>query len=208
MEARTHARRSQLARLFVLLSALVALAFGGSGCANYDELVEKDQKAAQKWADVEATLQRRYDLVPNLVETAKASAKFEKETLEAVTKARADATAIKMDASALTDPEKMKQFVEAQGQLKGALSRLLVAAEKYPDLKASEAFKGLQVQLEGTENRILRAREEYNKAVAEYNTALGKVKGQVVNKATGMPFKPREYFKMEAAAQAAPKVSF
>ncbi len=198
-------RRSLLQLLFL---ALLAFALPLVGCANYDELVEKDQKAAQKWADVEATLQRRSDLIPNLVETVKASAKFEKETLEAVTKARADATAIKMDAAALTDPAKMKQFVEAQAQLKGALSRLLVASEKYPELKSSEAFKGLSVQLEGTENRILRAREEYNKAVAEYNTALGKVRGQVVNKATGQPFKPREYYKMDAAAAANPKVSF
>ncbi len=192
--------------LFLLLLAMLALF--APGCANYDELVEKDQKAAQKWSDVEATLQRRADLIPNLVETAKASAKFEKETLEAVTKARADATAIKMDAAALTDPAKMKAFVEAQGQLKGALGKLLVASEKYPELKANENFKGLQVQLEGTENRILRAREEYNKAVAEYNTALGKVRGQAVNKATGMPFKPREFFHMEASAAVAPKVSF
>ena len=198
-------RRSLIQFLFL---ALLAFALPLVGCANYDELVEKDQKAAQKWADVEATLQRRYDLIPNLVETVKASAKFEKETLEAVTKARADATAIKMDAAALTDPDKMKQFVEAQSQLKGALSRLLVASEKYPDLKASEGFKGLQAQLEGTENRILRAREEYNKAVAEYNTALGKVRGQAINKATGHPFKPREYYKMETAAAATPKVSF
>ena len=195
-------------RRSLLLMLLALLALFAPSCANYDELVEKDQKAAQKWSDVEATLQRRADLIPNLVETAKASAKFEKETLEAVTKARADATAIKMDAAALTDPAKMKAFVEAQGQLKGALGRLLVAAEKYPELKANEGFKGLQVQLEGTENRILRAREEYNKAVAEYNTALGKVRGQAVNKVTGTPFKPREFFHMEASAAAAPKVSF
>ena len=201
----THRRSFQL--LLLAMLALFAPLFV-PGCANYDELVEKDQKAAQKWSDVEATLQRRADLIPNLVETAKASAKFEKETLEAVTKARADATAIKMDAAALTDPAKMKAFVEAQGQLKGALGKLLVASEKYPELKANENFKGLQVQLEGTENRILRAREEYNKAVAEYNTALGKVRGQAINKATGHPFKPREFFHMEASAAVAPKVSF
>lgn len=193
---------STIMRLLVLAFAALCLAVG---CGNYDELVEKDQVAAQKWADVEATLQRRYDLVPNLVETARASAKFEKETLEAVTKARAEATSIKAD---VTDPEAMKRFNEAQGQLKSSLSRLLVVAEQYPELKSQDNFKNLMVQLEGSENRILRAREEYNRSAGAYNAALGKIRGKAVNKVTGEPFKPREYFKMEAAAAAAPKVSF
>lgn len=201
-------RRSLLAKLVFLLSALV-VAFGLSGvvgCNNYDQLVEADQNAARKWSDLEATLQRRYDLIPNLVETVKANAKFEKETLEAVTKARAEATQVKVD---VTDPESMKKFNEANGALNSSLSRLLVASEKYPELKANESFKNLQVQLEGTENRILRAREEYNKAAADYNASLMKIRGQAVNKLTGKPFKPREYYKAEVAATgAAPKVSF
>jgi LemA protein len=196
----TYARRPALfALFFVLLSLLLP------GCGHYDELVQKDQVAAQKWADVEATLQRRYDLIPNIVETVKANAKFEKETLEAVSKARAEATQLKVD---VTDPESMKKFNETQSQLKGSLSRLLVQAENYPALKANESYRNLQVQLEGTENRILRAREEYNKAAGDYNATLGKISGQAVNKATGMPFKPREFFKMDAGAAAAPKVSF
>jgi len=196
----TYARRPALfALFFVLLSLLLP------GCGHYDELVQKDQVAAQKWADVEATLQRRYDLIPNIVETVKANAKFEKDTLEAVSKARAEATQLKVD---VTDPESMKKFNETQSQLKGSLSRLLVQAENYPALKANESFRNLQVQLEGTENRILRAREEYNKAAGDYNATLGKISGQAVNKATGMPFKPREFFKMDAGAAAAPKVSF
>jgi LemA protein len=196
------ARRPTLYALFLILLSFV---LPGSGCSNYDDLVQRDQYAAQKWADVEATLQRRYDLIPNLVETVKAEANFEKTTLEAITKARAEATQLKVD---VTDPESMKKFNEVQSQLKGSLSRLLVQAENYPNLKSSEGFRNLQVQLEGTENRVLRAREEYNKAAGDYNAELGKVRGKVVNKVTGQPFKPREFFKMEAAASAAPKVSF
>lgn len=195
-----HPRRSLL--LFLLTFALGWLL---PACSRYDELVDKDQLAAQKWANVEASLQRRYDLVPNLVETVKASSKFEKDTLEAVTKARAEATQLKVDVS---DPESMKKFNEVQSQLQGSVSRLLVSAEKYPDLKASQGFRDLQVQIEGTENRILRAREEYNRAASDYNGALAKVRGMAVNKVTGMPFKPRELFRMDAAAAAAPKVSF
>jgi LemA protein len=194
-------RRFSLSLLLISLFAL----FGLWSCSNYDELVTKDQVAATKWADVEATLQRRYDLIPNLVETVKAEAKFEKETLEALSKARAEATQMKVD---VTDPESMKKFNEVQSQLKGSLSRLLVQAENYPNLKANEGYKNLMIQLEGSENRILRAREEYNKAAGEYNAELGKIRGKVVNKVTGAPFKPREFFKMEAAASAAPKVSF
>jgi LemA protein len=190
--------------LYALFLTLIALFLPLAGCSNYDELVEKDQIAGSKWADVEATLQRRYDLIPNLVETVKANAKFEKDTLEAISKARAEATQMKVD---VTDPESMKKFNEVQGQLKGSLSRLLVQAENYPELKANEGFKNLMVQLEGTENRILRAREEYNKSAADYNAQLGKIRGKVVNKVTGAPFKPREFFHMEAAAAAAPKVS-
>ena len=191
--------------LYALFLFLVSFLLPATGCGNYDELVVKDQVAAQKWADVEATLQRRYDLIPNLVATVKAEANFEKSTLEAISKARAEATQLKVD---VTDPESMKKFNEVQSQLKGSLSRLLVQAENYPNLKSNEGFHNLQVQLEGTENRILRSREEYNKAAGEYNAELGKVRGKVVNKVTGQSFKPREFFKMEAGASAAPKVSF
>jgi LemA protein len=199
---------SQVLRRFVLVAvcAFVALLF--TGCQSYDTLVEKDQVCEQKWADVEANLQRRYDLVPNLVATVKGSAKHEEDTLDKVTQARAMASSIKLTADDLTDPEKMKAFEKAQGELKGSLSRLLVVQEKYPDLRANAAFHDLQVQLEGTENRILRAREQYNLAVKDYNAELGKIRGQVVNKATGKPFKARQYFNAAPEALAAPKVSF
>ena len=194
-------------RLLVLLS-LLAVVLGLPSCSKYDELVEKDSVCEQRWADVEAQLQRRYDLIPNLVATVKASAKHEETTLAQVTEARAQATAIKLTADDLTDPAKMAAFQKAQDQLKGALSRLLVTQEAYPDLKANQGFRDLQVQLEGTENRILRSREQYNAAVQEYNATLNKIGGSAVNKVTGKPFKPRVYFQASTEAQAAPKVSF
>jgi LemA protein len=192
--------------VFALL--LPWLAFSLVGCAKYNELVDKDQICQQMWANVEAQVQRRYDLVPNLVATVKGSAAHEEKTLEAVTQARAAATSIKLTADDLEDPAKVAAFQKAQDQLKGALSRLLVTQEAYPDLKANAQFHDLMIQLEGTENRIARAREEYNKAVADYNATLAKIGGQIVNKATGRPFKPRVYFTASEGAEAAPKVTF
>jgi LemA protein len=189
--------------------AAVALVFAAAGCQRYDVLVEKDQVAAQKWADLDAQLQRRFDLVPNLVAVVKGSAKHEQETLARVTEARAQVGKIQLSADDLTDPDKMAAFQKAQAELSGALSRLMVIQEQYPDLKANESFHGLQVQLEGTENRILRAREEYNQAARDYNAELLKIGGQVVNKVTGQPFKPRVYYTASTEAQGgAPKVSF
>ena len=192
----------------LFLGVLVALVTALTGCPKYDVLVEKNQICEEKWADVEAQLQRRYDLVPNLVATVKGSAQHEEDTLAKVTEARAQATQIKLTSDDLTDPEKVAAFQKAQDQLKGSLSRLMVVQEQYPDLKANAGFHALQVQLEGTENRILRAREEYNASVRDYNTELGKIGGAVVNKATGKPFKPRVYFNASAEAETAPKVSF
>jgi LemA protein len=191
--------------LLGLLFAVVALL---PACQRYDVLVEKNQVCDEKWADVEAQLQRRYDLVPNLVATVKGSAAHEENTLAKVTEARAQATQIKLTADDLSDPEKMAAFQKAQEELKGSLSRLMLVQEQYPDLKANAQFHALQVELEGTENRILRSREEYNASVRDYNTELGKIGGQVVNKVTGKPFKPRVYFSASSEAQAAPKVSF
>ena len=193
------------ARFLTLLAALVALL---SGCQSYDVLVTKDQVCLQKWADVEAQLQRRADLIPNLVAVVRGSAKHEEQTLEQVTRARASATSIVVKPEDLEDPEKMAAFAKAQDQLKGALSRLLVVQEQYPDLKANAAFHDLQIQIEGTENRLLRAREEYNAAVGDYNAALGHVRGKVVNRLTGRTFNPRAYFSAAPEAVTAPTVSF
>lgn len=198
-----------LAGLWTRMVAVVALlALGIAGCQNYDTLVTKDQAAEKAWADVESQLQRRYDLIPNLVNTVKASAKHEEQTLKEVAEARASATSIKMSAEDLEDPAKMAAFQKAQDNLKGSLSRLMMVNEQYPDLKANAAFHDLQVQLEGTENRVLRSREQYNAAVGDYNTELGKIRGAAVNKITGRPFKPRVYFKAAAGSEAVPTVNF
>jgi len=189
-----------------LVLALGLFALGG--CNQYDQLIAKDQICDQRWADYQAELQRRADLVPNLVATVKGSAQHEEKTLSEVTEARARATGLTMSAEDLQDPEKVAAFQKAQDQLRGALSRLLVANEAYPDLKANAQFHDLQVQLEATENRILRARQQYNAAVADYNTELGKIRGAVVRRATGGTFKPRVYFQASADAAQAPKVTF
>jgi LemA protein len=194
-------------RVLAGLLTVLVLAFL-PGCQSYDVLVTKDQACLQKWADVEAQLQRRADLIPNLVEIVRGSAKHEEQTLQQVTQARAAATGITLKPEDLEDGQKMAAFAKAQDDLKGALSRLLVVQEAYPDLKANAAFHDLQIQIEGTENRILRAREEYNAAVADYDAELGHVRGKVVNRVTGRAFMPRAYFAATPGALAPPKVSF
>ena len=193
-------------KAFLIL--LVAFVTSCGGVRKYDELVEANAVADQKWADIETELQRRYDLIPNLVASVKASAAHEQKVLTEVIAARASATQIKLNADDLTDPTKMAQFAQAQSNLTGALGRLLVTQEAYPELKANAQFHDLMVQLEGTENRIARSRQEYNEAVKTFNAELGKVGGKVVNKITGKPFKPRTYWTAPPAAHEAPKVAF
>ena len=203
-----NARASVLHAIQLVLLVVAALLVIPA-CAKYDELVEKDQVAQEKWSNLEANLQRRAELIPNLVNTVKASANYEKDTLEKITQARAAATSVKLSADDLTDPAKVKAFQEAQDKIShSAISRLLVSNENYPKLQASAQFTDLMKQLEGTENRILRAREEYNAAVRGYNSELLKIRGTAVNKATGQPFKPRVYFSASTESQAPPKVSF
>ena len=151
------------------VSALAAvLLLGGCG---YQAIPQSENAVSAAWAEVENQYQRRSDLVPNLVETVKGYASHEKETLEAVVNARARATSIQLSANELT-PEKLKEFEAAQGQLRGALGRLLAVAENYPQLKANENFRDLQVQLEGTENRIAIARRRYIEAVQGFNNLV------------------------------------
>lgn len=178
------------------------------GVQKYDTLVNKDESCQQKWSDYEAQLQRRSDLVPNLVAVVKGSAAHEQATLTAVMEARASATQVKLSGEDFTDPVKMKVFQDAQAQLKGSLSRLMMVQENYPDLKANAQFHDLMVQMEGTENRILRARQEYNKSVQDYNLELRRVSGKVINPVTGREFKPRVYFSADESAKVAPKVDF
>lgn len=189
--------------------ALVALAATGLvACENYDTLIQKDQVCQQRWADIDAQLQRRSDLIPNIVSTVKGSAQHEEKTLTEVIQARSQATSIKLTAEDTQDPAKLAAFQKAQDNLKGALSRLLVVQEQYPDLKANAAFHDLQVELEGTENRVLRAREVYNAAVGDYNAELGKIRGKIVKRVTGGTFQPRPYFTASADSKIAPKVTF
>ena len=193
--------------LWIVLS-LFALVFTAVSCQRYDVLINKDQVAAEKWSNLESQLQRRSDLIPNLVSVVKGAAKYEQDTLTKVTEARSQLTRINLTADDLSDPEKMAAFQKAQAQLSGALSKLMMVQEQYPELKANQGFHDLQVQIEGTENRILRAREEYNAAARDYNSELMRVSGQVVNKVTGKPFKPRVYFSATPESQVVPKVSF
>jgi LemA protein len=195
---------SSLLAFFAVLVVLI----GAPGCQSYDQLISLDEKASASWADYEVQLQRRADLVPNLVSTVKAQAKYEEEALTAVTKARSEATSVKLSADDLTDPAKVAQFEKAQEGLKGSLSRLMVSNEKYPELQANQAFMGLQKELAGTENRIAKARGDYNDSVRLYNTELAKIKGQAINKITGKAFKPRVYFSASEGAKDAPKVQF
>jgi LemA protein len=151
-------------RLALPVVALLAL----SGCG-YNSILGADEDVKAMWAEVQNQYQRRLDLVPNLVRTVKGAASFERETLQAVVEARAKATSVQMDASILDNPEAFRKFEQSQAQLGGALSRLLVAVERYPELKATANFRDLQAQLEGTENRITVARKRYIESVATYN---------------------------------------
>jgi LemA protein len=166
---------------------------------------EEAVKAA--WGDVEASYQRRYDLIPNLVEVVKAYAKHESETLQAVTEARAKIGSIQVSKGMLEDQKTFAQFQNAQASMSSALSRLLVVVERYPDLKANQNFRDLQHQLEGTENRINVARSRYNRAVQEFNTSIRIFPNNITNKLL-LHLAPKEVFKADAAAQQAPKVKF
>jgi LemA protein len=155
---------------------------------------------------VQSQYQRRADLIPNLVNTVKGAANFEQETLEAVVNARARATSINVSAEDVADPEKMQQFMEAQQQLSGALGRLLVVSENYPELRATEAFRDLQVQLEGTENRINQARDQYNDVVRDFNTDVRSFPANLFAGVFG--FRARTPFEAQAGAEQAPTVNF
>ncbi len=183
--------------------ALVA-AFGGCG---YNASIAADERVKAAWADVENAYQRRADLVPNLVATVKGSAAHEERVLAEVTAARARATQVQINVDQAADPEKLRQFEAAQGQLSTALGRLLAVGEAYPDLKANAAFQDLQAQLEGTENRIAVARHRYNNEVAEYNRIVRQFPTSWGARLAGM--KPRTPFQATTpGAERAPEVKF
>ncbi len=186
--------------------ALLVLAVALWAVGSYNGLVAGREGVNTAWAQVESQYQRRLDLVPNLVETVKGSAKFEKDTLTAVVDARSRAGSVTVDKSVLNDPASFKKFEEAQAGLSSALSRLMVVVERYPDIKSTEAFRDLTVQLEGTENRIAVARKDFNEAAQGYNTSIKVFPASLIAGFGG--FRERPYFAAEPEAAKAPAVKF
>ncbi len=186
--------------------AAVAIAAGLAGCG-FQSIPQGDNAVAAAWAEVQNQYQRRADLVPNLVETVKGYAAHERGTLEAVIAARAKATQIQLTANDLT-PENLQRFEQAQAQLKGALSRLLVVAEQYPQLKANENFRDLQVQLEGTENRIAIARRRYIEGVQQFNNLVTVPPTSWTNSLIYKKQPKAQFTATTAGAEQAPKVKF
>jgi LemA protein len=189
----------------IFVAVLISLTVSACG---YNTIPTNEERAKARWADVQNNYQRRADLIPNLVATVQGYAKQEKSVLTDVIEARAKATQIKIDASQLTDPEKLRQFQDAQNQLSGALGRLLAVSENYPDLKSNQNFLALQSQLEGTENRIAVARRDYIDAVRVYNTDLKTFPTVIWASTLFRANKPMAEFTATDAAQAPPQVKF
>jgi len=201
----SHAFR--IPRLARILSFTVLAGLLLSGCG-INNIPTNDENAKAKWSDVQNQYQRRADLIPNLVETVKGYATQEREVLTQVTEARAKVSQIKVDASTITDPAKFKQFQDAQNALTGALGRLLVTVERYPDLKSNQNFLALQSQLEGTENRIAVARRDYIEGVRQYNTELKTFPGLLWASTLYRSYKPMETFTVAEDLQKPPTVKF
>jgi LemA protein len=190
--------------VYFLLGLLILSTLSGCG---YNTIQANEEAVFAAWGDVEASYQRRADLVPNLVEVVKGYAKHEAETLTAVTEARAKVGSMQLTKEALNDPATVSKFQQAQGELSGALSRLMVVVERYPDLKANQNFLDLQNQLEGTENRINVARVRYNKAVEVFNVSIRTFPNSLTNSML-LHLQRKEPFKAEEGAKVAPKVKF
>jgi LemA protein len=190
--------------LVVVVAVVLGLVAWGVGINN--DLVRREQAVTERAAQVQNVYQRRADLIPNLVETVKGFAAQERTVLEEVTRARASAGNVTLTPQVLDDPQALRRFQEAQGQLGGALSRLLVTVERYPELKSNQNFLALQSQLEGTENRITVERMRYNEAVREYNTRLRVFPGSLVAGFRG--FREKPYFEAAPGSETAPKVKF
>lgn len=193
--------------LWITLAIIVVLLFAGYSWVKgaYNTMVTQDEGVKTAWSQVENQYQRRMDLIPNLVNTVKGYAAHEKETLEGVVSARAEATKTTIDPSNLNE-ESMKKFQAAQGELSSALSRLMVVLERYPDLKANQNFSELQAQLEGTENRISVERKRFNETAQTYNTYIRSFPTNILAGMFG--FQPKAYFSAESGAEKAPKVEF
>lgn len=189
-----------------MAAALLVLCLAGTGCG-YNEIQALDETVKAAWSEVTNQYQRRADLIPNLVNTVKGSADFEKGTLEAVIEARSKATSVKLTPELLEDQAAFDRFVQAQGQVSSALSRLFAVAENYPTLKASDAFRDLQAQIEGTENRITVARGRYIDAVREYNTLVRSFPTVITAKVIGATVKPT-FQAREGVGEVPPEVKF
>ncbi|HUE96035.1 MAG TPA: LemA family protein [Longimicrobiaceae bacterium] len=188
----------------IILLAVIGVSVWAVGISN--ALVTRDQGVNEKWAQVQNVYQRRADLVPNLVETVKGFAAQERTVLEEVTKARASVAGIKATPELVNDPQALRKFQQAQSELGGALSRLLVTVERYPDLKSNQNFLALQSQLEGTENRIAVERRRFNEEVRDYNTQVKRFPASLIASFGG--FKEKAFFEGTVESQAAPKVKF
>jgi LemA protein len=185
---------------------IIVVALVGWGVGVYNNLVSLNEAVNQNWSQVENQYQRRSDLIPNLVNTVKGYANFEKDVLTRVTEARASVGSIKATPEILDDPKAFQKFQSAQANLGSALSRLLVTVENYPNLKANEGFLNLQAQLEGTENRITVARMNFNQIVQDYNTRVKRFPAVIFAGIAG--FHEKQYFKAQPGAENAPKVEF
>jgi len=190
----------------VVVGALLLL--GGTCVASYNRLVRLDQAAQAQWAQVENVYQRRADLIPNLVETVKGAAAFERETITAVTEARSRVGQVAVPRDVTIRPEQFQQYQQAQDQLGGALSRLLVVAEAYPSLTATQNFRDLQAQLEGTENRIAVERMRYNEAARDFDTARSTFPASIVAGMFSGKFAEKQYFTAKAGSDVPPRVKF
>ncbi len=193
-------------RQYGLIGLVVIAAVFLSGCG-YNRMQANEEAVFKAWADLESQLQRRADLIPNLVEVVKGYAKHEKGTLQAVVEARAKATQTTLSVKDLGNGQAMEKFRQAQGALSSTLSRLMVVVERYPDLKANQNFMDLQHQLEGTENRISVARQRYNGAVGTFNYSLRKFPNSMTNNMM-LHLERKEYFKADEGAKEAPKIKF
>lgn len=193
--------------LWITIAIIVVLLFAGYSWVKgtYNTMVTQDEGVKTAWSQVENQYQRRMDLIPNLVNTVKGYATHEKETLEGVVSARAEATKTTIDPSNLNE-ESMKKFQAAQGELSSALSRLMLVIERYPDLKANQNFSELQAQLEGTENRISVERKRFNETAQSYNAYIRSFPTNILAGMFG--FQPKAYFSAESGAEKAPKVEF
>jgi LemA protein len=191
--------------VLAVIALIVIIGLGWAVSVN-NHLVGRDQTVQESWAQVQNIYQQRADLVPNLVETVKGFAAQERTVLEEVTRARANVAGIKVTPEVLNDPAALRKFQEAQNQLSGALSRLLVTVERYPELKSNQNFLQLQSQLESIENRVAVERRRFNESVRDYNTEVRRVPGSLVASFRG--FREKPFFEAAPGSEAAPKIKF